>query len=342
MGCADEPARIASHARLVALNARNSDGARPKPLPMRRSSARFRLPAPPVRLEPSAAAWPAALCDLKESDRPSELFVAGELPAMAGAVAIVGTRRCSEAAVEFTQELAASIAARGAVVISGGAEGIDAAAHRGCLDVGGTTVAVLATGFARAYPSAHEGMFLEIAASGALACEWLDPEPIYRSMFLERNRLIAALAEAVVVVQAPERSGALSTARWARALGRRLYAVPAGPWDARSGGCLALLRSGAQICTSAKDVLSLPASAGSGAVSPAFGQAAETNDDEHLSATARDLWECLQRGPRYPDQLCVCLDMPAARVQEGLLTLLLLGRVRRRADGTYETKTRSR
>ena len=301
--------------------------------------ARLQLSKVPETLRPGAATWPRRLADLK-TDAPAELFVAGTLPSLAGAVAVVGTRFADEDALSFTRELTSALSLAGRVVVSGGAEGVDAAAHRGCLDVGGPTVAVLATGLVRAYPPQHGALFEAIAEQGALISEAHAPNKIAGWAFLRRNRLIAALAESVVVVQAPARSGALSTARWAQTVGRTLFAVPAAPWDRRGGGCLDLIRSGARICTSAKDVLSLPPSEGATAVPASRVRTEETNDDSDLSEPARTLWEHLRTGPRYPDELGVCLDMPAARVQEGLLTLLLVGRVRRRADGTYE-KTRN-
>jgi DNA processing protein len=298
------------------------------------------LPGPPIELRPTQSGWPIGLAYLTPVERPALLFVAGELPDLRGAVAIVGTRYADEDALEFTHKLAAELARAGRTVISGGAGGIDAAAHRGCLAGGGRTVAVLATGLLRAYPAQHAGLFAAIARQGALVCEDRDPRHVAQRSFLQRNRLIAALAESVVVVQAPARSGALSTARWARQLQRRLFAVPAAPWHLRGEGCLALVRSGAQICTSATDVLSVAAPGGRRSSRSARSRPKQTNDDHELSESARALWGLLRRGPRYPDELSVCLDMPAARVQEALLTLQLIGRVRRRADGWYEKTVR--
>ncbi|HKP56758.1 MAG TPA: DNA-processing protein DprA [Polyangiales bacterium] len=303
---------------------------------MLRPRAQIPLPAPPVTLRPTDPAWPIGLAYLTPADRPRQRFVAGALPDLRGAVAVVGTRYADEGALAFTHRLAAALARAGRTVISGGAAGIDAAAHRGCLDGGGRTLAVLATGLARAYPVHHAGLFTTIAGQGALICEDRDPSQVVASSFLQRNRLIAALAESVVVVQAPVRSGALSTATRARQLCRRLFVVPAAPWDVRGEGCLALVRSGAQICTSATDVLSVAGSGGRRGSGNTRRRAKEPKDAEELSESARALWKLLRRGPRYPDELSVCLDMPAARVQEALLTLQLVGRVRRRADGWYE------
>lgn len=303
---------------------------------------RIRLPAPIVPVARAHPAWPAALDDLVALGEPAEvLYVAGELPRGRPVVAIVGTRYADADGLAFARKLAADLALAGAVVVSGGAEGIDAAAHAGCLEAGGATIAVLATGLLRPYPAHHRVLFETIVRQGALVCEAVSPSRVGGWSFLQRNRLIAALAEAIVVVQAPVRSGACSTARWGRSLQRRIFAVPAAAWDVRGQGCLALLRSGAQICTSAKDVLSLPPPADRREPQSGRKRSKEHNNDTGLSEPARSLWRLLRRGPSQPDALGVCLDMPPARVQEGLLTLLLMGRVRRCADGAYETTTRS-
>ena len=286
------------------------------------------------------AAWPSGLGDLK-SDQPARLHVAGRLPNLGGAVAIVGTRYANEDAVEFTRKLAAAVAIAGHAVVSGGAQGIDAAAHRGCLEGGGATVAVLATGLVRAYPSGHDALFRAVAAQGAAISEEFEPQALHGHSFLHRNRLIAALAPTLVVVQAPLRSGALSTARWARKLGRRVLAVPAAPWDVRGMGCLAWLRSGAQICTSVTDVLSLPASGPGAHAEKGAGRSKKSNKRDGLFGSAQAVCRLLRTGSRCPDELSVCLDMPAAKVQEALLSLQLMGRIRRRVDGTYELARKS-
>lgn len=301
--------------------------------------ARIVLPGPIVPIGRGQAAWPTRLDDLRDAS-PSAIYVGGELPALAGAVAVVGSRYADRDAIAFTHKLSGELALAGRVVVSGGADGVDAAAHEGCLAAGGPTVAVLATGLMRAYPAHRAPLFGEIARVGALVCESVSPSRVGAWSFLRRNRLIAALAECVIVVQAPARSGALSTARWAKSLKRRLFVVPSAPWDTRGEGGLALLRSGAQICTSVTDVLSLPARPAEQARLPGVGQRSKFKDDEGLLEPMRSLWRALVGGPKHPDELGVSLDMPAARVQEGLLTLILMGRSRRCADGSYEN-TRS-
>ncbi|MBX3275543.1 MAG: DNA-processing protein DprA [Sandaracinaceae bacterium] len=203
-----------------------------------------------VRLAPSA--FPPALADL--DDPPQALFVRGAIPSPP-AVAIVGTRAADRGAARFARELASALAAVGYAIVSGGAEGIDAAAHEGALDAGGRTLVVLPTPIERPYPAGHRRLFERVLAEGGGWVSEREPGASSRAWhFLSRNRLIAALADATVVVQAPLRSGAMSTARAALALGRPLLAAPASPWDPRSAGNARLLADGASPCTCAADV----------------------------------------------------------------------------------------
>jgi DNA processing protein len=302
--------------------------------------ARIPLAAAPHRLEPTDPGWPGGLSDLPQP--PAALQIAGTLPHLTDAVAIVGTRYADEDAMEFTGQLARQLAAAGRVVISGGAHGIDAAAHAGALAAGAPTIAVLATGLERAYPARHAPLFAKIARSGALICEVTCKEDRGAWIFLRRNRLVAAMASAVVVVQAPARSGALSTADWAKRLKRRLFAVPGRPQDPRSTGCLELLRGGAEICTSAADILSLAPSAKAKRSRQALDLERNCSDDARLSAEARAVWECLRGRTWHPDQISLALDMPANEVQEALLSLMLSGLCRRRDDGSYATTVTKR
>ncbi|HEX7481483.1 MAG TPA: DNA-processing protein DprA [Polyangiales bacterium] len=309
------------------------------------SSPEISLPRAAFTLRPSDAAWPKGLSELPKP--PAAVQIAGELP-RGHCVAIVGTRFADPEALAFAQQLAAALTLAGVTVVSGGAAGVDAAAHQGALDAGGSTLAVLATGLSRAYPPAHGPLFSLIARQGALLCEAIAaPHRPERWTFLRRNQLIAALCGCVVVVQAPLRSGALSTAAWANRLKRPVFAVPAAPWDVRGLGCLQLLRQGARICTSAADVLSLRPSAAGQVPLPGLlldpASVEKAKDDERLcqspkprvAAPSARVLEVLEQGPAHPDELACRLDMQAARVQEALLTLVLAGLVRQGVDGTY-------
>jgi DNA processing protein len=299
----------------------------------RAMSARIDLDKPPYLLSPDDPTWPPGLHDLK--DMPAALRVAGHVPGLSDAVAIVGTRSANEEALRFTRRLARDLASAGFVIVSGGADGIDAAAHLGALAGGGRTVAILATGVIDAYPRHHAALFAEIARSGALVCEHEHRPCAQRALFLRRNRLIAAIAKQVVIVQAPSKSGALSTARWARTLHRPLWVVPASPWDERGQGCVEMLRKGAGICTSAGDILSVTPSGSPSPLRTGSKRSRKVHDSHSLEAPLRDVWQVVRQGAGHPDEIAAALDMPAAEVQEALLNLMLRGLCRQCADGNY-------
>jgi DNA processing protein len=196
--------------------------------------------------------YPRGLDDLP--DPPAFLYVEGAWSA-GPAVALVGSRAASPYGLAQARRLAGDLASLGVVVVSGLARGIDAAAHEGALERQGTTVAVLPGGLDAVTPRHHADLARRVARRGALVSECASGEPRWRGAFVTRNRLIAALADATVVVEAAETSGALSTAAAARRLGRALLAVPGDVDRATSAGTLALLRSGADVCGSAADVL---------------------------------------------------------------------------------------
>ena len=197
-------------------------------------------------------AYPESLLDL--DDPPDPLFVCGRWPLPRG-VALVGSRAASPYGLAVAGRLAGDLARLGLVVVSGLAHGIDAAAHRGALAAGGATLAVLPGGLDHIVPRGHQPLAREVADRGALVSECPLGTPPFKSSFLERNRLIAALARAVVVVEAGIPSGALSTAGHARRLGRPLLAVPGDVDRVSSRGCHALLRGGATLCEGVAEVL---------------------------------------------------------------------------------------
>jgi DNA processing protein len=302
-------------------------------------STRLVLPAAPHLIRAEDPAWPAGLRDLADK-APALLRVAGRLPPLQGAIAIVGTRYADEEGLQFAHCLAAELAAAGRVIVSGGAAGIDAAAHRGALDGGGSTVAVLATGLRRPYPPQHGELFGQIAASGALVTEHEQERPPLGWAFLARNRLIAAMAEVVVVVQAPLRSGALATAALARKLERPVFTVPYPPWYGRGEGCLSLLRRGAHICTSTRDILSLPPCRGGTAGRSSLGSGEETPCLPALNEDCRAVLGALRGRTRHADELTVALGLHILRVQQALTQLLLQDLVVERGSGKYGQKTR--
>ena len=210
-----------------------------------------------------SAEWPADL-ELLGSSRPLALWHKGPIELLAApAVSIVGSRDCTDYGRAVARDFAYELAARGYLVLSGGAVGIDAAAHEGALaamgDTGnGATGVVFANGLSRPYPRANTSLFARIAHAGGLFLSEAAPDASpHRHRFLSRNRIIAALGAATVVVEAPYRSGALSTAHHALAIGREVLAVP-GPITApHSAGCHRLLREGGICVSRFEDILEL-------------------------------------------------------------------------------------
>ncbi|MCP4606714.1 MAG: DNA-protecting protein DprA [Proteobacteria bacterium] len=198
--------------------------------------------------------YPARLKKL--TDPPDRLFVRGRIPD-GPMVAIVGSRNADPSMRRFVFRLAGELTNHGLVVISGGALGIDTAAHEGTLDAGGFTVAVIGCGFDFIYPEANRALFEQIAEQGALVTEFVPEQPPAKWTFPKRNRIVAALANAVIVAQAGEKSGALITERLARDLAIPVGAVPGAAGDQRYRGSNRLIRNGAAMVENAADVLDL-------------------------------------------------------------------------------------
>jgi DNA processing protein len=190
------------------------------------------------------------------ADPPPVLWIRGAVHICeAPAVAIVGSRSGSPYALAVAERLAADLSGRGIVVTSGLARGVDSAAHRGALSVGGCTVAVLGCGVDVAYPREHHGLMADIAATGAVMSELVPGTPPQAIFFPRRNRIISGLSKAVVVIEAGEKSGSLITARCALEQGRDVLAVPGNVLSGRNRGGHALLRDGAKIVETADDIV---------------------------------------------------------------------------------------
>jgi DNA processing protein len=198
--------------------------------------------------------YPRMLSDL--CDAPPVLYVRGEVqPADEIAVAIVGTRHATAYGLKQAERFAYGLAKAGVTVVSGLARGIDAAAHEAALDAGGRTIAVLGSGLGQIYPSEHEGLCQAIAADGAVLSEYAPDAKPRGGLFPQRNRLIAGLSLATLVVEAPDRSGALITARLAGEQNREVLAVPGAVSSRASRGCNQLIRDGAKLVQTVEDVL---------------------------------------------------------------------------------------
>jgi DNA processing protein len=246
--------------------------------------------------------YPESLRDLP--DAPRVLFVRGALPERARAVAVVGSRAATPYGLAQAGALGADLARLGYTVVSGLARGIDGAAHRGALEAGGASVAVLPGGLDAVTPRHHAGLAEAMCARGGLLSERASGPPPFRWTFLERNRLIAALSAATVVVEAAARSGALATAACARHLGRPVLAVPGDVDRETSRGAHALIRAGATLCESAGDVVR--------ALGRGSSRAGETGPEARLDAA-------LRAEPRGVDELATAAGLA---VDEALALLL--------------------
>jgi DNA processing protein len=227
---------------------------------------------------PGDPEWPTQL-DVLGDARPLLLWVRGSADlrfACLRSVSVVGARAATAYGTHVATEIAAALAERGWAAVSGGAYGIDAAAHVGALGAEGVTVAVLASGLDYGYPKGHDQLFTAIAGQGCVVSEWPPDRGPTRPGFLVRNRVIAALSCGTVVVEAALRSGALSTARHARDLCRPLMAVPGPVTSSQSEGCHEIIREwSAVLVTRAQDVI------------------------EHISPAGEGLSD-RRRGPAYP------------------------------------------
>ena len=241
-------------------------------------------------------------------------------------MAVVGSRSATAAGLDIARGIGRELGAAGVQVVSGFARGIDAAAHWGALDAHGSTVAVLGCGMDMSYPAQHGQLRTSIAGSGCLLTEEPPGTPPLKHHFPKRNRLIAALALAVIVVEATPQSGALSTARWAADLGRDVLAVPGSIRSPQSEGTNQLIRDGARPYLGFADLLDVLPELGP------FAPAA-TLPNASSGAPARltpELAEILTRmgtTPVHPDELAATLGLPAAVVASRLGSLELEGAI---------------
>lgn len=190
---------------------------------------------------------------------PKQLYVIGALPAeRRPSVAIVGTRKPSSYGKEVTQQLSYDLAKKGVVIISGLALGVDGIAHRAALEAKGTTIAVLANGLPQIYPATHKDLADQITQAGGAVLSEYEPETPARSyQFLQRNRIVSGLSDAIIITEAAARSGTLNTAMHALEQGKEVFVVPGNITSPLSASCNTLLKQGARPITSADDVLEI-------------------------------------------------------------------------------------
>lgn len=279
-------------------------------------------------LLPGGPGWPEGLDDLGPH-APLLLWLRGDPAALTAPLrlALVGARAATGYGEHVAADLAAGVAERGGLVVSGGAFGIDAVAHRAALGAGGRTVAFLAGGADRLYPTAHSDLLRRIIATPgcAVATEVPPGTTPTRWRFLQRNRLIAASAAATVIVEAGARSGSLNTAGHAAALGRPLGAVPGPVTSASSVGCHRLLREYAAACiTTSSDVLELL-----GVGDPVEAVTPTVGPESRLVDALRG------RGSHETDAVARDSGLSVADTLAALGGLLVAGRVDREADGRW-------
>ncbi|WP_321960033.1 DNA-processing protein DprA [Paraburkholderia sp. J7] len=318
-------------------------------------------------------AYPPRLLDMP--DPPPLLYAKGRLELLhARAVAVVGSRSATPQAIDDAARFARTLAAAGLTVVSGLAHGVDGAAHRGALHEHGGTVAVIGTGADLVYPPAHHPLATEIASHGALVSEWPLGTPARSANFPQRNRVIAALVEGVVVIEAAQRSGSLITARLANEMGRDVFALPGSIHAPLTRGCHGLIKQGAQLVESPEEVLEAlnigqPSGAGRALasrreprrqkVSVPFdrprrntgetlplplerSRAGARKPPASLGAEARRLLEALGHAPATVEILAQRTDMAEAVLQGTLLQLELAGHLDALPGGWFVRASRGK
>jgi len=269
--------------------------------------------------------YPEELLDLP--DPPAGLFVRGRpLVELSPRVAIVGARNCSPSGRDIAASLALALADAGVTVVSGGARGIDAAAHRGAMRGRGPTVSVLGSGIDILYPGQHRSLLEQIAASGAVVSEYPPGTPAEPFRFPARNRIVAGLARAVVVVEGADGSGSMITADHALDLGREVFAVPGPVTSPLAAVPLGLIRDGATLVRGPDDLLG----------DLGLVQATGASGHPSLAPAEQGVWDALA-GPMAPDALAAAARLPLPDVVSALVGLELAGRVRR-VGGRYERR----
>ena len=282
------------------------------------------------RVSRGDACYPAALEDL-DRRAPAVLSGCGHRDALAGwdpdaAVTVVGARRASGYGIAVAEELSRLLGAAGLTVVSGMARGIDAAAHRGALAGGGLTIAVLGGGPDVVYPATERRLYRRIVDGGAAISEWPAGKKPAAGCFPARNRLMAAMSQVTVVVEAAERSGSLITAREAAGLGRTVGAVPGPVTSWLSAGTNHLLADGALVVRDGQDVLDAMLGVGATTV---------RGTGPGLEPELREVLTAVEEGRSTCDAVAMALKASAERAAVSLGRLELLGYVRADAAGRY-------
>ena len=269
---------------------------------------------------------------LKEiADPPALLFAKGDPTLLAlPQIAMVGSRNPSAIGVRMAQEFAEALANTGYVITSGMALGIDAASHRGALNVGGATIAVVGTGLDRVYPACHKSLASEIVASGVMISEFPLTTKAKAGHFPRRNRIISGLCQGLLVVEAAQQSGSLITARLALEQNREVFAIPGSIHNPLARGCNALIRQGAKLVETVEDVFEEL-----GQYNQAYNVIASQNTHTALDLEQQNLLKLIPYSPIAVDTLVQESDFSVEAISSMLLVLELQGYVAAAAGGSY-------
>ena len=289
---------------------------------------------------PDDAGFPADLRNLR--DMPLVLYCDGDLTGINDAISIgvVGTRQPTYDSVEIAKKLSADMANCGAVIVSGGAMGIDSAAHEGALSVNGRTVCVLGCGLGAKYLMQNENLRQRIADSGAVITEYPPLSPAGRDTFPRRNRIISGMSKGVLVVEAGEKSGSLITAKCALEQGKEVFAVPGNILSSAYTGANRLIRDGARVVTGAADILGLfdeafPGKLDLGKNSGTLPEGTPSRGEKKInsrktltgnfSSQAKKVYETITGEPIHADEICVSASLSPSEVITALIELELAG-----------------
>ena len=256
---------------------------------------------------------------------PEELFVNGSIsPSDNNAVAVVGTRRATYYGLESAEKIAYELALRGITVISGMARGIDSAAHRGALKAGGRTIAVMGSGHNYIYPRENRKLYDDIVKSGAVISEFPPGMPPLKANFPRRNRIISGMSKGVVVVEAPEKSGAMITVDFALEQGKEVFAVPGNVNSAKSSGTNSLIKEGAKLAVDVRDILEeLKGFLDAGEIDRAVSGGKTAALRPKLESDEKIIFGVLNEEPKNIDEITEITNLPASRVSKALLKMEL-------------------
>ncbi|OGD31356.1 DNA protecting protein DprA [Candidatus Azambacteria bacterium RIFCSPHIGHO2_02_FULL_52_12] len=277
------------------------------------------------------ANYPERLRNIHEP--PKKLFVRGALaPQDDIAIAIVGSRKCTTYGKQAAYDLARELAGMGVTIISGMALGIDGEAHKGALDAGGRTIAVLGTGVDKQsiYPHTHQSLAERIVKQGAVLSEFESLTPAYPSNFPQRNRIISALSLGVVIVEANEKSGSLITANFALEQGKDVFAVPGPIYSANSTGTNKLIQQGAKLTLNAQDILDELG------IEPIRQTTTQGNED--IPEEQRLILTLIREESASTDTIIVKTKLPSSLVLQAITMLELQRKIRRIGANTYGIK----